>query len=53
MDVSQVFKMANNSIMIVENGITRIVKDNALLSKTNEEIIQILNERRNRDEEHK
>lgn len=50
MKTPQIFRMGNSSMMIVENGITKVVKDKKLLSKTNDEIIQILNERREKDE---
>lgn len=40
----QIFRMGNNQLMIVENGVTRIVKDKKILSMTNEEIIHHLNE---------
>ena len=34
----QIFRMGNNQLMIVENGVTRIVKDKKILSMTNEEM---------------
>ena len=40
----QIFRMGNNQLMLVENGVTRIVKDKKILSMTNEEIIHHLNE---------
>ena len=40
----QIFRMGNNQLMIVEIGVTRIVKDKKILSMTNEEIIHHLNE---------
>ena len=47
----QIFRMGNNQLMIVENGVTRIVKDKKILSMTNEEIIHHLNELKNKGDD--
>lgn len=42
----QVFRMMNNCVMVVENGVTKIITDSKLLSKSNEEILKhVVNER--------
>lgn len=42
----QIFRMMNNCVMVVENGVTKIITDSKLLSKSNEELLKhVINER--------